>query len=127
MLQGLTLVPVIGLLGLDRTEGDARDLASARCALADAALRTLDGEGGTQAERLREDYRVDLDAGEGRDASARRRAEIGLRAIRAQRNELDRLRNELGIGGDAYLLLQEELDWRELTLIHADERRIEEA
>jgi CPA1 family monovalent cation:H+ antiporter len=31
------------------------------------------------------------------------------------------------IGADTYLLLQEELDWNELTLLSDDERRIEES
>ena len=46
--------------------------------------------------------------------------------MRAQREELEQMRADDAIGADTYLLLQEELDWTELTLLCADERRIEE-
>jgi CPA1 family monovalent cation:H+ antiporter len=37
------------------------------------------------------------------------------------------MREDDAIGTDTYLLLQEELDWTELTLLSDDERRIEES
>jgi hypothetical protein len=37
------------------------------------------------------------------------------------------MRTDDTIGADTYLLLQEELDWNELTLLCDDERRIEES
>ena len=56
-----------------------------------------------------------------------RRRELGLTAILAGREELEKLRNEDLIGASTYLLLQEELDWNELTLLGDEERRIEES
>jgi CPA1 family monovalent cation:H+ antiporter len=55
------------------------------------------------------------------------RRELGLAAIAAERQELERMRTEYAIGTDTYLLLQEEIDWNELTLLSDDERRIEES
>lgn len=41
--------------------------------------------------------------------------------------ELERLQKEDLVSADTYLLLQEELDWSELTLLCDEERRIEES
>ena len=51
----------------------------------------------------------------------------GLAAILTEREELERLQKEDLVGADTYLLLQEELDWSELTLLGDEERRIEES
>jgi monovalent cation/hydrogen antiporter len=44
----------------------------------------------------------------------------------AERTELEDLRSEDKIGSAAYLGLQEQLDWSELTLLRDSERQIEE-
>ena len=49
-----------------------------------------------------------------------------LTAIEAERTELEDLRSEDKIGSAAYLGLQEQLDWNELTLLRDSERQIEE-
>jgi hypothetical protein len=46
--------------------------------------------------------------------------------VGAQRKALLRLRDEEQIDIDAYYLLQEEIDWRELTLLPDSQRRIDE-
>jgi monovalent cation/hydrogen antiporter len=51
---------------------------------------------------------------------------LGLTAIEAERTELEDLRSEDKIGSAAYLGLQEQLDWNELTLLRDSERQIEE-
>jgi monovalent cation/hydrogen antiporter len=51
---------------------------------------------------------------------------LGLNAIHAEREELENLRSEDKIGPNAYLGLQEQLDWNELTLLRDSERQIEE-
>jgi hypothetical protein len=51
---------------------------------------------------------------------------LGLKAIEAEREELESLRMKDRIGPDAYLGLQEHLDWSELTLLRDVDRRIEE-
>jgi CPA1 family monovalent cation:H+ antiporter len=129
VLQGLTLVPLIRLLKLD--EGDAlkQEVLRGRCRLATAALSALEGQTGTEADNLRHAYLIQRDAIKGpygADANKERR-KLGLYAIRAEREELERMREDDAIGTDTYLLLQEELDWTELTLLSDDERRIEES
>ena len=51
---------------------------------------------------------------------------LGLAVVGAQRQALLHLRDEQQIDIDAYYLLQEEIDWRELTLLPDNQRRIDE-
>ncbi len=129
VLQGLTLRPVIRLLKLDGDEMDAKEMAAARTSLSSAALGTLAGQSGPVAENLRFNFSLEQRAAgqPGETSQVRRRRELGLSAISAQRVELEKIRNrgELGISG--YGQLQEELDWHELTLLRDEERRIEES
>ena len=80
-------------------------------------------------ENLRYIYTIQRDAAH--DTSGThpldRRRELGLTAVATQREELERLRRHDVVGADTYLLLQEELDWNELTLLCDDERRSEES
>ena len=127
VVQGLTLVPLVRLLKLD--EGDAlkQEVAHGRCRLATAALTALGGQTGAEADNVRYGYLIQRDALKGPcEARANKKSrELGLSAIQAEREELERMRADDTIGADTYLLLQEELDWTELTLLSDDERRIE--
>jgi CPA1 family monovalent cation:H+ antiporter len=129
VLQGLTLAPLIRLLKLD--EGDAlkREVANGRRLLAEAALTALKDEDGEEADNLRYSYLIQREATKNpwETCAADRRRDLGLSAVRAQREELERMRADDTIGADTYLFLQEELDWNELTLLCDDERRIEES
>ncbi len=129
VLQGVTLAPLIRLLKLDQTDSIKQEVAHGRTRLATVALTALEQQTGPEAENLRYAYLIQQVAEE-EDAEAhplRRRRELGLNAIIAEREELERLRNDDLIGADTYLLLQEELDWNELTLLCDEERRIEES
>jgi CPA1 family monovalent cation:H+ antiporter len=128
VLQGLTLTPMVRLLKLDRSDDAIRELASARAALARVALTSMSGKDGPEAQNLR--YRFSLKQqrclGKASAESVDRLRELGLTAIKAERDELERLRIKDKIGVEAYLGLQEQLDWNELTLLRDDDRRIEE-
>ena len=126
VVQGLTLTPIIRWLKLDRLEDPARELAEARLALVDAALARLDGEAG--ADDLRDLYQLKRRAADDTSAKERLRhhRDHGLALVAVQRDTLERLRDRQAIGTDAYYLLQEEIDWRELTLLPEAERRISE-
>jgi CPA1 family monovalent cation:H+ antiporter len=127
VVQGLTLVPLVRLLRLDGEDGLDRELADARADLARVALATLDGKSGPAADHWRYGYEVALDAAETGDAhQLDEKRKLGLTALRSQRKRLQRLRASHRIGPDAYLALQEELDFRELALATEDERHIEE-
>lgn len=119
VLQGLTLAPIVRWFKLDRTEEATRELASARIVLAEVALTSIEDEHGPEADNLR--YRLDLDLQkcmcETEIASLERLRDLGLRAIEAERDALETLRDDDNIGPSEYLGLQEQLDWHELTLL----------
>jgi monovalent cation/hydrogen antiporter len=128
VLQGLTLAPLVRRLGLDRSEEAQLELASARVTLARTALASVADEQGPEAENLR--YRLSLKlqrcVDRERCEPSDRLHELGLTAIHAERAELENLRGEDKVGPNAYLGLQEQLDWNELTLLRDSERQIEE-
>jgi CPA1 family monovalent cation:H+ antiporter len=127
VLQGLTLVPLVRLLQLDREDGLDRELAAARADLAQVALATLKDKEGPAAGHWRYSYEAALEAAEtGNSAKAEEKKKLGLTALRHQRKRLQMLRATQKIGPDAYLTLQEELDFRELALATEAERHIEE-
>jgi monovalent cation/hydrogen antiporter len=128
VVQGLTLGPLIRLLRLHQMENPENDMAEARRALSTAADLRLRGEEGAAAESLRALYRLKRDAAEddGARAELERHRALGLAVVAEQRRALDRLLDEERIGMDEFYRLQEEIDWRELTLLPDGERRIEE-
>ena len=128
VLQGLTLAPLVRLLKLDRRADADRELTSAHAALAQAALASIAGEDGPEAENLR--YRFFLKQRSslretGADSLERLRG-LSLTAIEAMREELEGLRIKDEIGPEEYLGLQEQLDWNELTSLSDDDRKMEE-
>jgi CPA1 family monovalent cation:H+ antiporter len=128
VLQGLTLAPLVKLLNLDHSGYAALELTFARATLAEAALVSLEGQDGPEAENLR--FRLSLIRRTCRREtgieSMERYRQLGLKAIEAEREQLETLRDKDRIGPDGYLGLQEHLDWSELTLLRDVDRRIEE-
>ena len=128
VVQGLTLAPLIRQLQLDRVEDPASNLADARRILAGVGLEKIDALGAGNDLTLRDLYALKCAASpppctaERLDAYRR----LGLAVVGAQRQALLRLRDEQQIDTDAYYLLQEEIDWRELTLLPDSQRRIDE-
>lgn len=116
VLQGLTLSPLIRLLGLRQGEGADKEQSAARCALADAALAAIDGEQGRLAEETRRQMGIDREALDGICTDFNERQRLKLKAIEAQRARLSTLRDQDEVGETDYLQLQEELDWRELAI-----------
>ena len=127
VVQGLTLTPQIRLLGLADGD-DRREKIVAKRALADAALSAIGDAPGQVAEDMRRHFEIDraaLDGGEAcEDFNARQ--QLKLKAIAAQRDRLDALRDQDAIGQEEYERLQEGLDWHELAIGPADQRTIEE-
>jgi CPA1 family monovalent cation:H+ antiporter len=127
VLQGLTLSPLIRLLGLGDGEDEQQELARARRALSDAALASMADDKGRLANEIRRQFEIDraaLNEGGGKELEQRRA--IKLAAIAAQRRRLEALRHEDAIGDHSYLQLQEELDWHELVVLPVSGRTIEE-
>ena len=128
VVQGLTLAPIIRLLGLDRRAAGSGELAARRSEIASAGLAPLEGLQEPEAKLLRSKFRLEqqaiADAAGATSLETYRR--LALMAIAAQRDELDRLRVAHQINVDEYNLLLEEIDWRELSVLPEEARRIEE-
>ncbi len=129
VVQGLTLVPLVKLLKLDGAGDLDSELAQARAAMADAALAALDGKTGANADHWRYSLEISRTASapSGDRAPLEEKRQIGLDAMRLQRETLERLRTDQNVGADAFLILQEELDFQEVALTSESERRIEES
>lgn len=129
VVQGATLAPYIRWSGIAREKESEAELGEARKALAAAALARLEDEDGTEATDLRDIYQRVAAGEEDRDARAglHRRHGLAIAVVQAQRRELERLREQHAVGADAYLQLQEGLDWKELSMMSDEERRLAEA
>lgn len=129
VVQGLTLVPLVRWLGLDGEDGLARELADARRDMTAAAQAALEGVSGPAADHWRWSLQVRCAAEkpDGDRGPAEEKRRLGLAATLAQRRRLEELRADHRVGPDAFLVLQEELDFAELSLRTEDERRIEES
>jgi CPA1 family monovalent cation:H+ antiporter len=128
VVQGLTLAPLVRLLKLDGDDGLPEELARARADLAAAALASLEGKTGAAAEHWRFEFDSARHAAEmpGNLASRESARDLGLAAIHRQRDRLEELRSRQEIGSDVYVVLQEELDFDEIALSSAQDRRIEQ-
>jgi CPA1 family monovalent cation:H+ antiporter len=128
VVQGLTLGPLVRLLKLDGEDGLGAELAEARAALASVALAALDGKAGAAADHWRYGFETVRAAALAEDdPGLPEKRRLGLKAIRYQRKHLEHLRREQRVGADAFLLLQEELDFSEVALVGEDGQTIEES
>jgi len=129
VIQGLTLAPLTRLLGLHREDGLGDELAAARADLAAAALARLEGATGAAADHWRYGLaalqRAVTPPQDGTELAAKR--DLGLALMRVQRERLEALRTAQKVGADAFLILQEELDFQEVALSGEDDRHIEES
>ncbi len=127
VMQGLSLRYVIRWLGLDRSDDGKGGLNHMRGEIAIAGLERLEGSTGDEAELLRTKMRMEKHSFSTREmASLNRYRALALEAIDSQRHALERLRIEHQLNPDVYNLLLEEIDWRELSVLPEEERRIEE-
>jgi NhaP-type Na+/H+ or K+/H+ antiporter len=117
VLQGLTLRPLLRLLALPKDDVVDKELSLARDAVLKAAMSVLEGKTTPSADRLRQEYaealgqaRLGTDPYDTPDNTLRRRI------VSAGRTVIADLRSAGTIGDDAYRRMEEELDWRELSL-----------
>ncbi len=127
VLQGLTLTPLIRLMGLDREDALGEELVRLRADLAGAALRVLDGRTGEAVDHWRYRFAAVPIGVPPATGPLEARRTIGLKAIHGQRLRLEELRLSGGGGADAFLILQEERDFEEVSISREDERQIEES
>jgi Na+/H+ antiporter len=122
IVQGLTLNPLIRLLKLDQVDDSDHEMEQARDKLAAAGSDTLAHIQTSEAKRLRASYDLQADP-----AAVKRNCDAGLAAVNAERAKLEELRDANELSVESYYRLQEEIDWRELSLLPEDKRRIEES
>jgi len=119
ILQGLSLAPLVRLLGLDGEDGLAAELAAARADLISTALASLNNEKGAVADHWRSEFGLAQSS-----PAARRR--LGLRALARERERLEMLHLDERVGPEAYAILQEDLDFAEVALASECDKRLEE-
>jgi monovalent cation/hydrogen antiporter len=129
VIQGLTLGPLVRLLKLDGDDGLGAELDAARVDLASVALASLDGKSGPAANYWRYEFETLRDGAilEGERAPLEMKRQYGLTAVRKQRKRLDKLRIDGNVGPDAFIVLQEELDFAEVALNLETDQHIEES
>jgi CPA1 family monovalent cation:H+ antiporter len=116
LIQGLTLRPLLKLVGLPKEDIVEKEIAMARQTALKAALAELDGDTSPAARRLAQEYQDAfahaVGGGDPRDtpdnALRRRMVVVARRAIEA-------LRSSGSIGDGAYRRVEEELDLMELS------------
>jgi NhaP-type Na+/H+ or K+/H+ antiporter len=129
VIQGLTLGPLVRLLKLDGDDGLSAELDAARADLATVGLVSLDGKSGPAADYWRYEFETLRDGAllEGENMPLEMKRQYGLIAVRKQRKRLEILRTEERVGADAYIVLQEELDFAEVALNLETDQHIEES
>jgi CPA1 family monovalent cation:H+ antiporter len=116
----VTLRPLISALHLRDENPLATEVGRARAIAYRAALDEIDGDPSEEAEILRLEYRALLlraesDPDGGLSSSELPADPLRRRAIAAARRSILALRQSETIGDDAFHMLEEELDWAELS------------
>jgi CPA1 family monovalent cation:H+ antiporter len=117
ILQGLTLGPLIRRLRFPQDASFANEFSTARIALLDAAVSSLDDRADERQVLLRRTYEVDkaITESSGQQRSARALNLLRLRAIGAQRARLAELRHGGDLEDDVFRELERTLDLAELA------------
>jgi CPA1 family monovalent cation:H+ antiporter len=122
VVQGLTLGPIMKRVCLSEDNSVEREIGIARAETAKAAMQALDGASDTQAaDTLRREYEARLRLGEeeSREPPTARResslASLQQRAVDAQRDALQALRQKEVIGDEAFHAVEEEIDLLDVT------------
>ena len=117
LLQGLTLRPLLQVLALRDDDPVAREVARARARTLRSAIASLDGDTSQAALAVRAELEARLQISGGREAAAPRTPHDRLRrrAVATARRELLQMRDETDIGDDAFHVVEEELDWLEMS------------
>lgn len=116
VVQGLTLRPLLALLRLPRDQTVETELSLAREAALKAALSVLKNDDTPAARRLWLEYKDALsEARHGRNPRERAENMLRRQVVPASRRAIADLRSTGAIGDDAYHIVEEELDWLELS------------
>lgn len=127
VVQGLTLAPLIGWLGLRQGHQDRNETKMARRRLGAAAMEAIADQPGKIAGDMRSVFalhQAKLDGGGARTAVIEQQRLKRL-VIAAERQVLHDMRDDGTVGEETFTALQEELDWRELVVGSEDGTTIE--
>ena len=118
-IQGLTLKALLRALDLQDDDPVGRELGAARARALQAGLASFEHDQSPVAEAVRQEFAAHLAsaAAESAAGDGRRSAhgEIHGRAILAARQAVIAMRTSDEIGDDAFHLIEEELDWLEMS------------
>ena len=117
VLQGLTLKPLLRRLDLNDGDPVGQELAAARLRAYEAGLAMLDGDSSPAGVAIREEFAAHLmpDA-HGRENERAVHSELHRAALKAARRAVLEMRAKNEIGDDAFHLMEEELDWVEMSI-----------
>jgi len=119
VLQGLTLKPLIQWIGLTDNDPVGHEVRTARTEAYRAAVVAIEDDDTLQGKLLRKQYgtAIEMCEGAGDDPAMVEPLAGPLRrkAIAAARERAIELRSTDAIGDDAYHIIEEELDWAELS------------
>jgi CPA1 family monovalent cation:H+ antiporter len=116
VIQGLTLRPLLNLLRLPKDTIVEDEISVAREAALKAAITELEADDTPAAQRLRMEYGEAMSqALLGRDPYDTADNALRLRVLGKARRAIHHLRSTGAVGDDAYRLVEEELDWLELS------------
>jgi monovalent cation/hydrogen antiporter len=117
VLQGFTLGPLISWLGLTDDDPVGREVRLARVEAYRAALDAIADDDTLPARLLRKEYAaaIELNQSGGARSGETPAGPQRRKAIAAAREKALDLRRRAVIGDDAYHVLEEELDWAELS------------
>ncbi|WP_158800709.1 hypothetical protein [Acidisoma sp. L85] len=118
VIQGMTLRPLLLLLGAHDEVTPEMEMRRARAELATSAIQALERSSEPAAEALRDGIRAQWKAGTGSLGSEHRddRTALNRSVIKIQRSRLIELRRRRAIGDHVFHQLEEELDHLELTI-----------
>jgi CPA1 family monovalent cation:H+ antiporter len=118
-LQGLTIGPLLRVLDLQDDDPVGREVAAARERALRAGLAAFERDRSPVAEAVRQEFIAHLGSIDAtvEEGESRRFAHGDLhhRALRAARTAVLRMRASDEIGDDAFHLMEEELDWIEMS------------
>ena len=123
VIQGLTLKPLLRFLEVHDDDPVGREVHEARARALRAGLASVADETSPAAEAARREFSAHLASEDTATHGDVELNELHLRAVRAARDAVLEMRANHEIGDDAFHLLEEELDWLEMSSGGRDDRR----
>ena len=115
VIQGLTLKPLLGALGLHDDDPVGREVRVARARALHAGLASFADEDSPAADAVRQEFTAHLTYDSTPRDGHSEYGDFHRRALRAARQEVLTMRTNKEIGDDAFHRVEEELDWLEMT------------